>query len=89
MVFVTLEDETGFFNLAFTPQVYARYYRQVDQQPFLCVVGRLQRVNESHSILVKRVFDADSRASLSALRPTGATAETGVAVQLVKPRAFH
>ncbi len=64
MVFVTLEDETGFFNLAFTPQVYARFYRLVDQRPFLCVVGRLQRINESHSILVKRVFDLDSGANL-------------------------
>ena len=34
MVFVTLEDETGFINLAFTPQVYARFYRAVDQQAF-------------------------------------------------------
>ena len=57
MVFVTLEDETGFINLAFTPQVYTRFYRLVDQQPFLAIVGRLQRVHESHSILVKRVFD--------------------------------
>ena len=34
MVFVTLEDETGFINLAFTPQVYTRFYRAVDQQAF-------------------------------------------------------
>jgi len=89
MVFITLEDESGFFNLAFTPQVYARFYRRVDQQPFLCVVGRLQRVNESHSILVKRVFDLDSGANLMSLRRDDHAIEHGAAVELIKPRAFY
>ena len=89
MVFVTLEDETGFINLAFTPQVYTRYYRLVDQQPFLCVVGRLQRVNESHSILVKRVFDYRAGASLLALPPKKGDTATSVTPELVKPRAFR
>jgi error-prone DNA polymerase len=89
MVFVTLEDETGFFNLAFTPQVYARFYRLVDQQPFLCVVGRLQRVNESHSILVKRVFDFNTGAQLLPLHPDDRGIDHGTAVELIKPRAFY
>ena len=89
MVFVTLEDEAGFINLAFTPQVYTRFYRQVDQQPFLAVVGRLQRVNESHSVLVKRVFDFEPGANLLSLRREDETGATEVALELVKPRAFH
>jgi error-prone DNA polymerase len=89
MVFVTLEDEAGFINLAFTPQVYARFYRQVDQQPFLAVVGRLQRVNESHSILVKRVFDFESGADLLSLRREDSPGTAEVSVELIKPRAFH
>jgi error-prone DNA polymerase len=89
MVFVTLEDETGFINLAFTPQVYTRFYRQVDQQPFLCVVGRLQRVNESHSILVKRVFDFKSGADLLSLQQQEPESKPEAAIELVKPRAFH
>jgi error-prone DNA polymerase len=89
MVFVTLEDEAGFINLAFTPQVYTRFYRQVDQQPFLAVVGRLQRVNESHSILVKRVFDFESGASLLQLRREGKPGAAEVTIELIKPRAFH
>ena len=91
MVFVTLEDENGFFNLAFTPQVYTRFHRQVDQQPYLCVVGKLQRVNESHSILVKRVFDADASASLLPMRKRHQKDQvtTVIPVELVKPRAFH
>ena len=87
MVFVTLEDEKGFFNLAFTPPVYTRFYQQVDQQPYLCVVGKLQRVNESHSILVKRVFIAETSASLIPMRKRDESDEA--IVELVKPRAFH
>ncbi len=89
MVFVTLEDETGYINLAFTPQVYARHYRLVDQQPFLCVVGKLQRQNESHSVLVKRVFDIDPAAKLLSLPGRDQVPAADVAVELLKPRAFH
>ena len=89
MVFVTLEDEAGFINLAFTPQAYTRFYRQVDQQPFLAVVGKLQRVNESHSVLVKRVFDFESAASLLPLRREKKSGAAEVTIELVKPRAFH
>ncbi len=89
MVFVTLEDEKGFLNLAFTPQVYTRYYQLVDQQAYLCVVGKLQRVNESHSILVKRVFIAESSASLLPMRKRKQTDEDAVISELIKPRAFH
>jgi len=89
MVFVTLEDETGFFNLAFTPQVYSRYYREVDQQPFLAIVGRLQRVHESHSILVKRVFIQGGASKLLALRQQDQLSTSEVTAELIKPRAFH
>jgi error-prone DNA polymerase len=91
MVFVTLEDEKGFFNLAFTPQVYTRFYRQIDHQPYLCIVGKLQRVNESHSILVKRVFDADTSASLLPMRKRHRQAgeHDVIPIELVKPRAFR
>ncbi len=89
MVFVTLEDEVGFINLAFTPQIYTRFYRQVDQQPFLAVVGRLQRVNESHSILVKRVFDVESGGNLLSLRREDRSGKAEVTIELIKPRAFH
>ena len=89
MVFVTLEDETGFVNLALTPQVYARYYRLVDQQPFLCVVGKLQRVNQSHSILVKRVFEHGDGAHLLRLPGRRDPAPGSAVAELLKPRAFR
>jgi error-prone DNA polymerase len=56
MVFFTLEDETGFINLAFTPQVYERLHELVESQSFLCVRARVQRNNESHSLLVRQVY---------------------------------
>ncbi|MCP4388954.1 MAG: hypothetical protein GY802_11710, partial [Gammaproteobacteria bacterium] len=71
------------------PQLYQRFYSHVDQQPFLCVVGKLQRVNESHSILVKRVFDPDPNANLLALPKAQPEQEPGISMELLKPRAFH
>lgn len=56
MVFFTMEDESGFLNLAFSPQVYRRYHEICDGQPFLCVEGRLQKEQEYQSIMVKKVF---------------------------------
>jgi error-prone DNA polymerase len=56
MVFVTLEDEQGFINLAFFPQAYAQYHKLVDHQAFICAEGILQRQGASHSVMVKTVF---------------------------------
>lgn len=91
MVFVTLEDEKGFLNLAFTPQVYTRFYQQVDQHAYLCIVGKLQRINESHSILVKRVFEPVKTASLLPMRKRHQKEQADVVetIELVKPRAFR
>jgi error-prone DNA polymerase len=56
MVFITMEDEKGFFNLVFTPQCYQEYGPLLEIQAFLCVRGRLQRQGESHSLMVVEVF---------------------------------
>lgn len=56
MVFFTLEDESGFINLAFTPRVYTAYYSLIEKGPFLCARGKLQKADGRHSILVNRVF---------------------------------
>jgi error-prone DNA polymerase len=90
MVFVTTEDEKGFFNLAFTPQVYMRFHKMVEQQAYLCVVGELQRMHESHSILVKRVFEPVKTALLLPMRKRHQKQQSDVieTAELVKPRAF-
>lgn len=61
MVFFTLEDETGFMNLVFTPQMYEKFYRLIEGQAFLCVRGRVQRQHESHSIMVTQVYNPTLR----------------------------
>ncbi|MCB0379214.1 MAG: error-prone DNA polymerase [Bdellovibrionales bacterium] len=55
MVFVTMEDETGFINLAFTPQVYEQYFKIVESESHLLITGRMQKEGAGHSILVKKV----------------------------------
>lgn len=57
MVFLTLEDETGFINLALTPQMYTRYSKIVENQAFLCVRGKLQKEQQAHSILVAQFYE--------------------------------
>ena len=53
MMFITLEDETGFINLALTPETVQRLAQKISGQAFLCVSGKLQKQGASHSILVK------------------------------------
>jgi error-prone DNA polymerase len=61
MVFFTLEDESGFMNLVFTPQMYEKFYKLIEGQAFLCVRGRVQRQHESHSIIVTQVYNPTLR----------------------------
>lgn len=59
MVFFTVEDETGLFNLVFAPQVYEKWRLVINRQGFICVEGTLQRFAESHSIMVQKVYQPD------------------------------
>ncbi len=56
MVFITMEDESGFINLVFTPGLYREYGELLETQAFLCIKGRLQRQGESHSLMVVKVY---------------------------------
>ena len=55
MVFITLEDEYGFINLALPPTFSERHEDHVESSSFLCIRGKLTRVG-SHSILVDKIF---------------------------------
>jgi error-prone DNA polymerase len=57
MMFITLEDETGFINLALTPEIIEKNSRKISGQSFLCVSGKLQRQGISHSVLVRDVME--------------------------------
>lgn len=56
VLFVTLEDEYGTMQVVVRPQVYVRYSRIIDEQRFLCVAGKLQRLDGAVSLLVTRVL---------------------------------
>jgi error-prone DNA polymerase len=56
MEFFTMEDESGFINLVFTPQTLKIYKNIAHAHAFLCIKGRLQRQGNGHSILVQQVF---------------------------------
>ena len=90
MVFITLEDDTGFINLVFTPHIYRKYYQIVERQPFLCVEGQIQKASAYHSILVKRIFEPAMNQNVVKI---GRKAEQYERVEvniaeLVKPRSF-
>ncbi len=56
VMFITLEDENGGINLVIKPHVYQQFHKLIDNNGFLCVSGRLQKINESISILVTRIY---------------------------------
>ncbi|MBT5095194.1 MAG: hypothetical protein HOM21_13155, partial [Halobacteriovoraceae bacterium] len=55
MVFITLEDETGFLNLVVTPSTYAAFHPLLEDKTFLCINGKLQKASNYHSLLVNYV----------------------------------
>ncbi|MFK7824058.1 MAG: error-prone DNA polymerase [Oligoflexales bacterium] len=55
MVFITIEDASGFINLVFTPQCYEKYYQEIETAFFLCADGILQKAGEYRSIMVDKV----------------------------------
>ena len=56
MVFFTLEDETGFINVAIPPRDYDRLRKTIAAEPFLLVEGKLQRDQMATSILLNRAW---------------------------------
>ncbi len=86
MVFITLEDESGFVNLAFTPQVYKKFYPLVEGSGFLCVSGRLQKASNYHSILVTQVH-SEKRGDIQNLYQD--SAPTSQNVLNIKPRNYY
>jgi hypothetical protein len=48
MCFLTLEDESGFFNLALKPDVYARVRLAIDRPPLIAARGRIQKSLQRH-----------------------------------------
>jgi error-prone DNA polymerase len=69
MVFITMEDETGFINLALHPYKYAAFFEIVEKEVFLCVNGELQMAGDYRSILVNFFYPLKEKlASVSPLQ---------------------
>lgn len=56
MCFATLEDETGFINVVFTPDLFARQRAVITTSPLLGVKGLVQSRDGVQSLLVKEVW---------------------------------
>ena len=62
MLFITLEDGSGFISLAVRPSIYRQYAEIFDREVFLFVEGVLQKNSGAHSVMVQRVYDRDINA---------------------------
>jgi error-prone DNA polymerase len=69
VVFITIEDETGFANLVVWATLFDRYRKEIVQSRLLMVEGRLQIEGEVIHVIVKRCFNLTKL--LSNLTPTG------------------
>ncbi|MBC7532424.1 MAG: error-prone DNA polymerase [Oligoflexus sp.] len=56
ILFITLEDDTGFINLVCKPKTIDLFREILWQHSFICVSGRLQRDKDSISILVEQAY---------------------------------
>lgn len=89
MIFYTLEDETGFLNLALTPQVYHKFAYSLDRAGFLCVTGQLQKVGAEYaSILVSEVH-TEKNLKIEALTSPENSLHPALVLQAPAPRNFR
>ena len=56
VLFMTLEDETGFVNLILWPDVFEKHRHLAQTLSFLGAAGRVQAENESTHIVVEQLF---------------------------------
>ncbi|MBK8204017.1 MAG: hypothetical protein IPK68_17465 [Bdellovibrionales bacterium] len=59
--FLTLEDETGFFNIVLTPQVYQTYRLTLLKSPLLEVQGILEKCEGVINIKALKLFPLNWR----------------------------
>lgn len=57
VMFITIEDETGFANLVVWPKIFERFRKEILAAPMLMVEGKLQIEGEVIHVVVQRCFD--------------------------------
>ena len=55
VVFITLEDETGFADCVVFPKVYEKYGRVIFNSPALIIEGKVQKMGRACSIIANKV----------------------------------
>lgn len=55
VVFITLEDETGFADCVVFPKVYERYGKVIFNSPALIIEGKAQKMGRTYSIVASKV----------------------------------
>jgi len=66
VMFITVEDETGFANLVVWPKIFERFRKEILSAPLLMAEGKLQIEGEVIHVVVHRCFDvSDLLANLS------------------------
>ena len=92
VVFISLEDATGYINLILHPQVFRRFHLLVERQAFLCVVGKLQPQPSMHSILVRQVLSPHQKMApvlpMTASSPPLAKPSEAMSEPLAKARNY-
>ena len=58
--FITLEDETGYFNLVVFEPIFRQFRRDIIQAKLLMVEGKLQREGEVVHVIVRRCYNFSS-----------------------------
>ena len=56
VVFITLWDETGSYDLIIRPETYNTYRKLIDKQSFLCIRGKAQLRENTVSVIVTEVI---------------------------------
>ena len=70
MMFITLEDETGYMNLVLTPETVNKFAPILHGQSMLCVSGKIQRQGLAHSLMIRDVYPPQiSQADVIPLQP--------------------
>jgi error-prone DNA polymerase len=57
ILFITIEDETGFSNLVVWEKIFENYRKEILQARLLMVEGKLQIEGEVIHVIVKRCFN--------------------------------
>jgi error-prone DNA polymerase len=64
VVFVSMEDETGIFNVVVMPDVFDEYRLTIVREPYLLIAGKVQNVDGVIHVLARRVERIETAAPL-------------------------